>query len=105
MTAEETAAALALGAEIRRRRLAAEVGQRELARLINRREGYVWALEHGHRRVRRSALEAMAGWLIPFEQWFYNDGPADWQEEQVVAELVRIGGPAIAPERGARWGR
>ena len=99
LSLDEAEHTVALGREIRRRRLAAEVGQRELGRLCGVGFNYMWRVEHGERRVRRSLLERMAAWLIPVGEWLYEDGPSDEQERQVVDELCAIAGPALAPER------
>lgn len=99
LTRDDARCTVALGAEIRRRRLAAEVGVAELGRLVGVSEQTVRQIEQGTRRTRRSTLERMACWLIPVEEWAHEDGPSDEQELEVVEALVAIAGPALGAEK------
>lgn len=99
LTPDEAMYTERFGAEVRRLRLAAEVGQAELARLTDISRTHMKALERGGRRTRRSTIERMAMWLIPLEEWDDANGPGDEQYDQLVNRLCDLLGPCLADER------
>lgn len=94
LTAEEIPFAEAMGAELRRARVERGMSTTELGACAEISRTCVWMIETARRRTRRSTLERICWGLAP---WI-DDGPDQEYAENLLARLVEIGEPAIAPE-------